>query len=206
MGARKGTVTYSLFHVRDELPSSYRESFLEQIDEFRFTELTPESEEDLKYGWTVLDNLLSTEFSKDNVFLGEYLCLGMRTDRWSLPSALLKAHAAQREREVKADQGKTKLFKSERVALREEVTRQLKHRTLPSAGVIDMVWSIDRKEVRFWSQSARSVENFESLFESTFGLRLVPDNPYIAALHCGLPDALVGGLADTEQSRFTSFE
>lgn len=206
MGARKGTISYQLFHVRDPLPDDYRGVFLERIDEFRFSELTPESEEDITYGWTVLDDMLSTGFTRENVFLGEYLCLGMRTDRWSLPSALLKAHAAKREREVMEAQGKAKLFKSERVALREDVTRQLKQRTLPSAGVVDMVWSLEREEVRFWSQSARALENFENLFESTFGLRLVPDNPYVAAINCGLADALVGNLADIEQSRFTSAE
>lgn len=206
MGARKGTITYSLFYVQDDLPSDYRAMFLERIDEFRFAELTPESEEDLTYGWTVFDQMLSTDFTRDNVFLGEYLCLSMRTDRWSLPASLLKAHAAVREREVMEAQGKNKLFKSERVALREEVTRQLKRRTLPSAGVVDMVWSLERREVRFWSQSGRAVENFESLFESTFGLRLVPDNPYVAALNCGLGDELVGALAEAEQSRFTSNE
>lgn len=206
VGARKGTITYSLFYVRDELPADYQATFLERIDEFRFDELKPDSEEDIRYGWTVLDDMLSTDFSRENVYFGEYLCLGMRTDRWALPAALLKAHAARREREVMEAQGKAKLFKSERVALREEVTRQLKQRMLPSAGVVDMVWSLERKEVRFWSQSARAVENFESLFESTFGLRLVHDNPYVAALNSGIPDTLVGNLADAEQSRFTSFE
>lgn len=206
MGARKGTISYTLFHVDGSLPSSFRDEFLERIDEFRFTELTAESEEDLTHGWTVLDDMLSTAFSRDNVFVGEYLCLGMRTDRWALPSALLKAHVARRTAEVMAEQGKVKLFKSEKMAIREEVTRQLKRRTLPAAGVIDMVWSLERGEVRLWTQASRALEQFEDLFESTFGLRLVPDSPYIAAINCGLADDLVGSLADVEQSRFTSFE
>lgn len=206
MGARKGTISYSLFHIDGDLPDGYREHYLERIEEFRFTELTPESEEDIIHGWTVLDDLLSTAFTTDNVFLGEYLVLSMRTDRWSLPSALLKAHVERRTREIMQEQNKAKLFRSEKMAIREDVTRQLKQQTLPSAGVVDMVWNLERKEVRFWSQSGRSVEFFEALFESTFDLRLVADNPYVAALNCGLSTSLVGRLADVEQSRFTSFE
>ena len=206
MGARKGTISYSLFHVEGEIPSGFQDDYLERIQEFRFVELTAEAEEDVTHGWTVMDDMLSTEFSKSNIFLGEYLCLGMRTDRWALPSALLKAHVERRILEVMAEHNKTKLFRSEKMAIREEVTRQLKGRTLPAAGVIDLVWSIDRKEVRFWSQSNRQLELFESLFESTFGVRLIADSPYVAALNCGLEPTLVGGLADVEASRFTSFE
>jgi DNA recombination-dependent growth factor C len=206
MGARKGSISYSLFHVDGEPPTDFREAYLDQIREFSFRALTPDSEEDASHGWSVLDDLLSAEFSRDNVFLGEYLCLGMRTDRWSLPGALLRAHVDRRVVEVKAEHSKAKLFRSEKIAIREEVTRQLKRKTLPSAAVVDMVWTLDRKEVRFWSQSSRALELFESLFESTFGLRLVPDNPYIAALNCGLSDTMVGRLGTVEQASFTSFE
>lgn len=206
MGARKGSITYSLFYVDGTPPTGFRESYLEQVREFAFRALTPESEEDTSHGWTALDDMLSTDFSKENVFVGEYICLGMRTDRWALPGALLRAHVERRIGEVKREHDKAKLFRSEKVAIREEVTRQLKRKTLPSAAVVDMVWAIDRGEVRFWSQSSRAVELFESLFESTFGLRLVPDNPYISALNCGLDDQRVGALAAVEPAVFTSFE
>lgn len=206
VGARKGTISYSLFHIDGELPDGYQDLFLERIQEFRFTELTPESEEDLVHGWTVLDDLLSTEFDKHNIYLGEYLVLSMRTDRWSLPGALLKAFVEKRTQEVMKEQNKSKLFRSEKMAIREDVTRKLKTMTLPSAGAVDMVWNLERKEVRFWSQSTRALELFEALFESTFDLRLVPDNPYIAAVNCGLSDSLVGALAGVEQSSFTDFE
>lgn len=206
MGARKGSISYSLFHVDGEPPADFREAYLEQIQEFAFRALTADAEEDVSHGWSVLDDMLSTDFSRDNVFIGEYLCLGMRTDRWALPGALLRAHVDKRVAEVKAEHSKVKLFRSEKIAIREEVTRQLKRKTLPAAAVVDMVWTLDRKEVRFWSQSSRAVEFFESLFESTFGLRLVPNNPYIAALNCGLPDVMIGRLDAAEQAAFTSFE
>lgn len=206
MGARKGTITTSLFHVDGDVPRDYRDGYLEQIEEFRFQPLTPEAEEDLRHGWTTFDDMLSTDFTRENVFFEDYICLGMRTDRWAIPGALLKAHIARRTSEVLVEQGKARLFKSEKMAIREDITRQLKQRTLPAAGVVDVVWNVERKELRFWSQSSRAIENFESLFESTFGLRLIPDNPYVAALNCGLADALVGRLADVEPARFTSFE
>ena len=195
LGARKGTNSFSLFHVDGELPAAFRDEFLERIREFQFSELSPEDEEDTAHGWTLIDDLLGTDFRRDNILCGEYLCLGMRVDRWSVPSALLRAHVERRTRELMAEHGKSKLFRSEKMAIRQEMTRGLKRRTLPTAAIVDMVWALERREVRFWSQAARSVELFESLFESTFGLRLVPDGPYVAAINCGLADSAVAALA-----------
>ncbi|MCB9506827.1 MAG: recombination-associated protein RdgC [Myxococcales bacterium] len=206
MGARKGSISYSLFHVDGDIAKTSRDELLERIREFAFSPLTPESEEDTVHGWVVLDDMLATDFTPDNVFLGEYIALGLRVDRWALPGALFKAHIERRTREVLAETGKARLFKSEKLAIREDIGRQLKRQTLPAAAAIDMVWAVERGEVRFWSQSNRALEMFESLFESTFAVRLVNDSAYVAALHCRLADELVGALADVEQARFTSFE
>lgn len=206
MGARKGSISYTLYHVDGDLPAQHRAEFLERLNEFRFTPLTPEAEEDLTHGWVVLDDMLSVDFTPENTFLGDYLAVSMRTDRWAIPGALLKAHIEARTREVLAESGKARLYKSEKLAIREEVTRLLKRKTLPAANAIDMVWALDRKEVRFWSQSNRALEFFEALFESTFGVRLVHDNAYVAALHCGLADELIGALGDVEQARFSAAE
>ena len=140
------------------------------------------------------------------MFRGELVCLGMRIDQWRLPGALLRARSAEMAQEVKARTGKQKLFRSEKEHIRETVTRELKQRTLPSAQMVDCVWEPDAKRVRFWSQSNRMLELFESLFESTFEVRLVPSNPYVEAIEAKLDDALVGRLADAEPARFTSFD
>lgn len=205
MGARNGSITYRLYHVNGEAESA-RDALLGRIGEFAFQPLTAESEDDFHYGWIVFEELLNTEFSRDNVFRGEYVCLGLRVDQWRLPSALLRARMSEMQNEVKARTGKPKLFRTEKEHIRETVTRELKGRTLPSAQMIDCVWEPDAKLVRFWSQSTRMTELFESLFESTFEVQLMPSNPYIEALEAGLDDDAVGRLVDAEPARFTSFD
>lgn len=204
MGAFKGSISCALYHVDGEPESGFRDDFMERIHEFRFVDLTPDDEDDLRWGWCCAQDMLDTDFTKAKVFQNEYLCLGLRVDRWSLPGALLKARIARREDQKKQEFQKAKLLRSEKEAIREFVSREMKQQMLPAATMVDMVWNIDRREVRFWSQSTGRREQFEELFESTFQLRLVHSNPYVAALHCDLSDDLVGRLADVEYARFTS--
>jgi DNA recombination-dependent growth factor C len=205
MGARSGSISYQLYHIEGAAPASTAAA-LERIQEFAFQPLTPDAEDDFSYGWCVFEDLLSTEFTADNTMRGEYLCLSMRLDQWRLPGALFKARVEKKGREVLERNGKTKLFRSEKEQIRETVSRELKTMTLPAASVTDLVWSVDGGVVRFWSQSARMLELFESLFESTFEVRLRPSNPYVEAVEAGLPDALVGALAVVEQASFSAFE
>lgn len=206
MGALKGSISYTLYHVDGELPQNFTEQFLERIQEFSFRELKPESEDDTSHGWCVLGDMLDIEFDASKVFRNEYLGLGLRVDKWALPGALLKALIERKGKEVMEQKGKTRLLRSEKEAIRETVTRGMKEMMLPSAAMVDMVWNLEEKQVRFWTQSGGRCELFMELFESTFGVRLVPTNPYVAAINCGLSDAEVGALSDVEQVRFTSFE
>ena len=51
-----------------------------------------------------------------------------------------------------------------------------------------MSWNTNTGTVRFWNQSQTVCEHFQDFFEDTFGLRLVPDSPYTAALKYGLTE------------------
>ncbi len=204
MGARAGSISYQLYHVDGAAPDTA--TALERIAEFAFRPLAPDAEDDFSYGWCVFEDLLSIDVTKDNAVRGEYLCLSMRLDQWRLPAALFKARIAKKSKEVLDKSGKQKLFRSEKEQIRETVSRELKGMTLPSASMVDLVWSLETGVVRFWSQSSRMLELFESLFESTFEVRLVPSNPYVEAIEAKLPDELVGALAAVEQAAFTPFE
>jgi len=205
VGALKGSISYSLFFVDGEPPKGFSDSFMERIQEFRFQELTAENEEDFTWGWTAVGDMLDVDFTKSKVYRNEYLCLGMRVDKWSLPGALLKARIQQRGEAHMREFEKTKLLRSEKEQIRETVTREMKGQTLPSASLVDMVWNLEQGRVRFWTQSSTRVELFTELFESTFELRLVPTGPYVASLHVGLSDTEIGKIPDIEQSRFSDF-
>lgn len=202
VGVLTGSVSYTLYHVEDEVNERYHEEFLSRIEEFQFQPLLPDAEDDFSAGWVRVDDMLRWDFNKDNVFRGDYVLLSLRTDRWSFPAALLRATVAQRIDVFKEEKGRTRLSKMEREVIREEVRREFKKQMLPSVGTVDVAWDVAQGIVRFWSQSGRAKEQFQELFESTFEVRLHENNPYIAARTLELSDEEIAALADIEFTEF----
>jgi recombination associated protein RdgC len=195
MGVRKGSVSYSLFHVEGDLPPDAPSFLLERAREFALQELTPDSEQDQHIGWCALDDLLTLDFTPDHLFRGEYVCLGMRIDRWSLPGALLKARIARAEDAHRQHVGRLRLSRHERDQIRTQEILSLKKLLIPTAASIDVVWSLPRREVRLWTQSPTRVEAFQQLFESTFQLRPWQHNAWLAATTAGLSPEEVAATA-----------
>jgi DNA recombination-dependent growth factor C len=202
VGATSGSISYRLYHVDGDLPDQFKDVFLEQIEEFRFRELTEDAEDEESIGWVELGDLLSADFNRNTVFLNEYLCLSMRMDRWSLPAALFRATYDRRSRKLADERGKKKLSRTEADSLKDELRREFKKQTMPSASMVDMVWNVDTGQLRFWSQAKKRNEYFVELFESTFGMRIYAQSPYIAARQLPLEKDVFSMLADVEQDNF----
>lgn len=202
MGVLSGSISYTLFHVEGDALDVTREEWLGRIAEFQFQPLLPDSEEDLSMGWVRVDDMLRWDFTKDAVFRDDYLLLTLRTDRWSLPAALLRATIQQRIDAFAVERGRVRLSRTERDTIRETVRREFKERMLPSAGAVDMVWNIARGELRFWSQSKGAKESFQELFEATFDCRIHENGPYMAARALPLTDDEIKALADIEYTDF----
>lgn len=202
VGASKGSVSYTLYRVRGEVDRKEIGPMIERINEFRFRGLTPSSDSDIEHGWCVFDDMLSTEFTLENVVLDSYIRLGLRTDRWSLPGALMKARIEKLSQAKLAESKRAKATKREREEIRLAVVAEMKLQSIPAASSIDMVWNLDDNTVRFWTQSGAKREVFQELFETTFDFQLVATSPYVAALNCGLDDDLIGNLDGLEHSVF----
>lgn len=202
MGALQGTLTYKVFFVEGDLPSDLKGTFLAGIKHRAFFPLTPEDEDEERIGWVPVDRPLDTEFTADKVFFNDFVNLSLRHDKFVIPSQLLKAHAADAERAYKAQNDKKKLSKFERDDIKDMVRRQLKEQSLPRMKTIDMSWELSQMRVRFWSQSSKMCEIFQGYFEDTFGLRLIPSNPYTLAMQLGIGKERIEKLADVEPSQF----
>jgi hypothetical protein len=167
-------------------PKDFRNAFLKAIRFRAFEPLKPEDEEQERTGWCVVDRVFDLELNHENVYHDAYLLLGFRVDRWRLPSAVLKAQAAEEERQLLARTGKEKLSKRERADVKARVAARMKKKLTPSSKVIDVCWHIDSGVVRFWSHSERLQEDFAVLFEKTFGLKLAFESPFLAAFRAEL--------------------
>ena len=132
--------------------------FVERIRLRAFRPLTVEEDADQRAGWCSIENPLDCELDHGKIFFNSYLNLGLRTDRWQVPSALFKAHFAEAEREHLAKRGREKLGRREKEELRAIVSRKLRAKLMPVMKVVDLSWNLEAGVVRFWNQSPRAHE------------------------------------------------
>ena len=202
MGAFGGSMTFTTFHVRGEVEPGFRDRFLKSIQKEVFRPLTVEDELDETMGWVTIEHPFDVELDYDKVFFNSYLNLALRIDKWRIPTPLFKAWFADAERQHLAKVGKERLSKREKEDLKAVVTATLKRQLIPAMKVIDLSWNLDTGIVRFWNQSARIHEVLEDIFETTFGLTLIRDTPYVVASHLGFDDAQLDKLPELDPTPF----
>ena len=202
MGAIKGSLSYKIFHVQGEVQDDWKKRYIERIEANAFTPLSPDDDDEISHGWVPIDRPLQTDFDLYSVLFDHFINLGFREDRFSISSGLLKAHVAEAEREFMVKNDKKELSKFERDDIKAIVKHELKQRHLPKMRVIDMSWDLHSGRVRFWSQANKVCEIFHGYFEDTFGLKILPANPYVNAVESGLDPEQIDELSVVEPTNF----
>jgi hypothetical protein len=198
LGAFSGPLTVSKLWVRGELPDGFRDRFIKHLRLRTFQPLTADDDADERVGWCVVGSPLELELGHENVYYGSYLAVGVRADRWRLPTTVLKAELAEATRAALAKSGRERLTKAEKDDLKQRVATRLKKKLLPSMRAADFVWNLDAGVAYFFKQSAKAIEQLSVLFEATFGLELALDCPYLAAVERRLGDSELEVLAAVE--------
>ena len=204
MGAISGSLSYKIFYVDGEVQDDWKEQYIDRIRSNCFEPLSPDDDDEISEGWVPIDRPLQPEFDLYTVLFDHFLNLGFRQDRYSIPSALLKAHVAEAEREYMIQNDKEKLSKFERDDIKAIVKAELKAKQLPKMKVTDMSWDLRAGRVRFWSQSNKACETFQGYFQDTFGLKILPANPYINALQMEMDGETLEDLQGLEPTNFIS--
>jgi recombination associated protein RdgC len=202
MGAKKGSLTFSRLHVRGDLPEDFRDTFIDAIAHHAFRPLEVHDEESERAGWCVLGEPLSTELSHEKVYCDAFLNLGLRVDRWRIPSAIYKAHYQTAEQKLLAELGRERLSRAQKEDLKTMVVRRLRELVMPTMSVVDFSWNLERREVRFFHRSPRMIELLGELFEETFKLELVLESAYLAATRLGLDEPTLDALTAVEPTPF----
>ncbi|AKF03117.1 hypothetical protein [Sandaracinus amylolyticus] len=191
MGAFRGSISFTKFHVRGELPADFRDRFVESIRLRAFRDLDPSEEVDSRTGWCSVEHPFDLDLSYEKVFFNDYLNLGLRTDTWRIPGSLFKASFREAERAYCAEHGCEKLSRTQKKNLEALVMAKLRHKVVPAMNVVDLSWGLGEGVVRFFANSPKQHESMIELFEKTFELELVPDGAYVAAEKRGLAERLM---------------
>jgi len=205
MPALTGSLTYARLFVDGALPDDFRERFVTAIQLRAMRPLEADDDVPERSGWCTIGDPFELALDYERVFYNNFINLGLRTDRWSIPSALIRTHLKEAEAAYLEKKGRERLSKRERAELKELVLRQLRKTSAPTVRAVDCSWSLDEGTVRFFSHAQRPTATLIDLFQKTFvGLKLVPEAPYTLAVRLGLsttqqeawdrlePTALVG--------------
>jgi recombination associated protein RdgC len=199
MPALTGSLTYARLFVEGDVldnaqaaqaPGSqdFRERF---VNALRLRAMKPlEADDDMpeRSGFCAFGDPYQLELSYELVFYNDFINLGFRTDRWSIPSALFRANVREAEAAYLEKKGRERLSKREREDIKALVLRQMRKQSTPLVRVVDMSWSLDEKVVRFFTHSQRTTLAMSDLFTKTFGLKLIPEAPFTLADRLGLSD------------------
>jgi len=187
--ALKGSLTYCRLFVEGELPEDFRDRFVRSIRVRAMKPLDPEEEATERSGWCVMGEPFAIPDDYETIFYNAFLNVGLRTDRWAIPGALLRAKVREAEAAFLQKKGRERLSRKEKTELKELTARKLRRQLAPVTKVIDMSWALDERIVRFFSHAPKPLAALTELFHRTFGLTLVPEAPYTLAARAGLSKA-----------------
>jgi hypothetical protein len=186
MSALRGSLSYSRFFVVGEVPGDLAGASMKRVRAAASQPLVPDEDANERHGWCSLEDPMDTDLGHEKVFFNEYVCLGLRIDRWVVPKPLLNAHLREAEAALLEKKGLESLGKKARADLKLFVLKRLRRQLLPSTKTVDFVWNVQSGVARFFSQSPRIHLLVQELFEKTFRLKLVPESPGTAAERRGL--------------------
>jgi DNA recombination-dependent growth factor C len=188
MSALSGSLSYQRFFVEAKLPRDFVARSHDKILSHALRPLTPNEPDAERSGWCVMGDPLDVELDRSRIFLDGFLNLGLRTDRWAIPSALFKTRLREAEAAERARKERDRLGRREKAEIKEVVTRELRKKLLPSIRAVDLSWSLEEGIVRFFSHSKKTTGVMLELFQHTFGFQLVPESPFTLGRRLGFSD------------------
>lgn len=176
MGFFGGTVTFKKFKIQEELPKNFKEALVQNLPRHAFREINPQTNPEFSIGWVNPFEPVDVQMGLEKVLFGKYILLGIRRDKKSIPTMLLKAQLADAIRAQMRERKGRKLSREEAAGLKEIVKEKMLAQVSPTTTFFEMVWNYETQEVYFSSQSSKASTEFAELFEETFKLPLEEQN------------------------------
>ncbi len=182
MGMLSNSGTFVRFSVEGDLPASFWNFAAERISQYSFKDIDDNFEE-YSIGWASIINMFDSEFAYASYAAGDYIVLSLRIDERKVSPTVLKKFCLKEEERLKKERQVPKLGRGQRLEIKDNVRLMLTKKAVPVPVVYDLVWNLSENTVLFFSTSAKALEVVEGFFKETFGLQLVQQIPYMAALH-----------------------
>jgi recombination associated protein RdgC len=179
---RSGSV--ARFFVDGLPPDPRAPAFCQAMRDHRFRTIETAASEEVSVGWVTAVDPTGDTFAVEDLDHDVAFWLRMRIDKKVLPGKWAAIYKAAAERAV----GRP-LSAREKRELKVDLMQKLLPRVLPSVNLVDALYFPSRKLVTLFATSRAVKEGFAKLFFQSFGVRLLPADPYVTALHVKLDRA-----------------
>ncbi len=181
MGILSSSVSITRYRVVGKIEQPILENISNGLDKYKIKEIDGKAEQ-ISIGWTCLNDPYHPDFVLNRSFImGSYLVFGMRLDKKSLPSKLIKKIFLEETKKRLADSGRDFLTKDEKEAISEGIIRNLCMSIPATPNIYDLVWNYEENWLWFFTNVKAANEALESLFFKTFNMRLIRIFPYTLA-------------------------
>ncbi len=177
MGFDSGSVTFRMFYLPGGLP-------LDAVERFAKHALPPIntlSREEIS-GWVTGRHMLDRDINDGSAFQAGYLYLNLVKAERKIPPALLKAECAMEELALMQAEGKDKLNRSERSAIKKEVSERLLPGMPPSLTGIPIVYDKSARMLFAGATTEKQTDALTIQLQGALGTAPVPVTADTAAL------------------------
>lgn len=119
------------------------------------------------FGWVGAHDPLATTFDPTDLFFQDWLVVGFRFDRRTVPAKLLVLERRRAEAALRTARGVDRLSKAERRQVKADVEARLVARALPAPRLFDCAWNLELGRVYFSGKLRAAREAFTELFRVT---------------------------------------
>lgn len=202
MAITAGGISCRVYKLADSLPSDVWEKAEGDLKRRRFEPVDVERA-NRSMGWINAQDILDGDVTLDKCRFEEFLLLGLRVDKVTINSKLLKAHFRKAIQEKVKDRQKKQLGREEKTALLEHTRLKLMKAQSPASSFYEAAWNIETGHVYFSTAAKTINQDFCDLFQETFHVGLAPLFPYIRAEARAQKEGWLEELLRVEPERFT---
>jgi len=182
MGLLSRTTNFVRYSVEGKLPDNFWEFAAERIAQFSFRDIDDTFDE-YSIGWVAVDNMFDNSFAHASYAVGDCIALSMRIDERKVSKNLLQKYSLKEEERLKKEKQIPRLSRNQRVQIKEDIRLKLVKKSLPFPSVYNLCWNLANSTVFFFSTSTKAQSVLEDFFKECFGLTIILQVPYLAAVH-----------------------
>lgn len=172
-----GTVSFLRFAVDGGKPDLFGDEQLDALRQFAAGRSRLASADGVEVGWAASKHVLDTDFSLEKNIVNDALCFDLRVDTDKLPADMLKAYYEIELKALAANNPSglpsAKQRREAKESARDRLEDEAKDGRFKKRKCVPVMWDRRSNELLFGATSVAHAGRLVSLFEQTFGRKLM---------------------------------